>query len=312
MTGATTSLGARTVEFLLQQTDTRIVIGVAAEKQGPDIRDSDGRFEYRRANLLRSRDLKNLFNGEEISGGYVDTVVHLAYRHLPETAGQGTHQLNISGTNSLLSHSLEARGIKRFVLRSSAMVYRISPLNPSILPETCDLDMEPDTHPIIQDEVNAEMLCRMKMDHPETEIVVLRPAYTVGKDTRSFISAFLQSRVCLTAVGYNPLVNILHHDDMVRALCLAAHNGRKGVYNIPGSETVPMNHMVRLAGRSPHAIPWRFLPAAYRGLRNLGLSTFQVEVSPERMRYPCILDGTRAARALGYEPQQRVDFSSLA
>ena len=56
-------------------------------------------------------------------------------------------------------------------------------------------------------------------------------------------------------LGFDPLFQFLHEDDMVRAILLTLEKRPRGVYNVAGPQPLPLSRVVREAGRVPVPLP---------------------------------------------------------
>ncbi|MCB0218264.1 MAG: NAD-dependent epimerase/dehydratase family protein [Chrysiogenetes bacterium] len=310
ITGVTSTLGRQLAERLMYDKKVDCVMGVAMDDTPYYFEDFDQRrFVYKKVNILKSRELTNLFLSDEFKSREIDTVVHLAFHHRPEFNNEKVHQLNVEGTKNLLDRCLETGTIRKFVFKSSALVYKIRPHNPIRLRENDDLNFDVDAHPIVKDMVDAEMLCRAKMDNKSMQIVILRPSATIGRNVTTFYNSFLESSVCLQIAGFNPMVNLVHSRDVVRAVQLGIHKNTQGIFNIGGKETAPVSDFVKLSGAVQLSVPGFALKPITRMLRLAGLSKFDPSTDMERLRFSCLLDTDKASKVLGYEPQHHIKFS---
>ena len=111
ITGATGVIGRQLAEQLYyDDPGVRKVLAVALEERRPyyfEEYDSK-RFAYRSLNILRPRDLTNLFLSRRFREGEIDTVVHLAYMDRLSHAPRERHVLNVEGTRQLLKRCAES------------------------------------------------------------------------------------------------------------------------------------------------------------------------------------------------------------
>ena len=77
---------------------------------------------------------------------------------------------------------------------------------------------------------------------------------------------YLESRVCLRPLGFDPIVNLLSVPDAVAAFTGALHARATGVFNIPGFDTLPLSRAIVEAGRADSPVPGPMLAPLY-GLR---------------------------------------------
>ncbi len=310
ITGVTSTIGRQLAERLLHDKKVEAVLGVSRDERPYYFDDFDARrFYYKRANLLKPRELTNLFLDEDFKALKIDTVVHLAFMHRPEDTTREAHELNVEGTKSLLDKCLETQSVKKFIFKSSANVYKIRPHNPVRLKETDDLNFDPGVDPLLKDQVDADMLCRAKMDNKRVKIVVLRPSATIGRNVHTFMNTYLESAVCLRVMGFNPMVNLIHVKDVIRAIQLAIHKSVQGIFNIAGKETAPLSDFAGLCGAASVELPESLLVPAGLLARQVGLSKFDPRTNIDRIKYACLLDTTKARDILGFEPQHHIKFN---
>src|SRR5690606_3345639 len=134
---------------------------------------------------------------------------------------------------------------------------------------------------------------------PETETVILRPVHILGA-VHNAPSNYLRQAMVPTIMGYDPMVQVVHQDDVIEAIELALAPGRRGVFNLAGPPAAPVSRIVELAGRGRLPVPHFAFRAALNRLWSVGATSFP---APELdfIRYVCMVDDTRARRDLGYQ-----------
>jgi UDP-glucose 4-epimerase len=115
------------------------------------------------------------------------------------------------------------------------------------------------------------------------------------------IAEYLNSRPVPVLLGFDPMLDLVHEEDVVRAIILALEAPQSGVYNVPGPGPVPVSAVLRILEATPLPIPHVFAYATVRVLRTLGFPYDPHHV--DYMRYPLVLDGARIRDELGYKPQ---------
>lgn len=311
VTGPATAMGRALLRYLYYDPNIRYILAIGIEPRPYYFEQFDERrFHYARTDITREREMKNLFYSNMFKDLNIDAVVHLAIRNRPdETNPEVAHKLNLQGTRNVLDFSLESPTIRKFIFRSSHAVYRADPANPVFLDESADLNFDVRANRWIKDRVDAELLCRTKMDNPRLKIVILRFSNLVGRGVHQYMNSYINSRLPLHPMGFNPMVNLLHPRDAVRAIQLALEKDVSGVFNIPGKQTGPLKEICRINGsKSIPLPPGKLLRAAYWLQRALKVTDFYYEADPDRLVFPILLDGTRAREILGYEPQSHVEL----
>jgi len=137
-------------------------------------------------------------------------------------------------------------------------------------------------------------------------IVVLRCAEVLAPGSGSQLWDYLQSRVCLRPLGFDPMINVLSVADAARAIRLAAAGAGHGVYNVPGADTLPLSRIIARWGRRDVPVPGPLLAPLYR-LRTWSVGfEFRYDLNLRRFHFGGVVDGTRARRELGYEPRHPI------
>ncbi len=231
----------------------------------------------------------------------VDTFLHAAFLSHPTHASAWAHELEDIGTMHVLNACAES-GIHKFVLSSTTMVYGASPLNPNFLAETHELKGHKNSR-FINDKVGAEkQVRRFRQENPETIVTVLRVAPTLGPTVQNFFTRFLSRPVAPVMMGYDPLIQFVHEQDVVDAFKLVLDDDFRGEFNIVGDGVLPYSTVLALMGKLPLPMP-HFLA---RTLSN-ALWVTQVFDSPpsmlDYMRYLCVADGRKARDVIGFEPR---------
>lgn len=312
VTGPNSALGRALVRYLYYDEQIRFVLAVGVEPRPYLFDEFDAkRFHYSRTDITRERDLKNLFYGDLFKDVSIDAIVHLALRNRPdERDPERAHRLNLHGTRNMLDLATESDSVHKFIFRSSHAVYRADPMNPVYLDEEADLNFDTDASRWARDRVDMDLMCRTRIDDPRLNVVVLRFSNIVGRGLHQYMNMYLSSRLPMHPMGFDPMVNLLHPRDAVRAIQLAlAKRDLRGVFNIPGKETGPLSVLARINGHKSIGLPGgRLLRAAWRLQRALRMTDFYYEVDPNRLLYPILMDGTRARLVLGYEPLNHVEL----
>jgi len=98
------------------------------------------------------------------------------------------------------------------------------------------------------------------------------------------------------------MIQLIHEEDVARALILALKPGVRGVYNVTGPGEVPLSAVMRELGRSPLPVPDFLLRPALKRLFRAGVISFPPE-ELDHIQYLCVVDGSRAAREMGWAPR---------
>lgn len=244
---------------------------------------------------LRSKKARDVFRG-----GDVRALIHLGVMHDPRAPHAEHHSWNIQGTQRLLD-ACATYGVPKAIVLSSANVYGPRPDNPQFLTEDAPL-MASQEFPAIRDLIEVDMLASSFFwKTPAVETVILRPVHILG-GVKNAASNYLRLPWVPTLLGFDPMVQLIHEEDVVEAIVCALAPGVRGIFNIVGPGEVPLSAVLAELGR--RALPVPHLAAAPL-LSVLWRSRFTSFPVPEldHIRYVCMVDGTRAATELRFRPR---------
>ena len=132
--------------------------------------------------------------------------------------------------------------------------------------------------------------------------MILRPVNIVGPTVRNAPSNYLRLARPITVLGFDPMVQLIHEEDVCRALALALRPGLRGVFNVTGPGEVPLSAVLRELGRRAHArCPHPLVRPLVRRAFEARLSGFPPE-EVDHIQYLCVVDGSRFAREAGWTP----------
>jgi len=248
---------------------------------------------------LRRKACRDVFRREPVRA-----VVHLGVMHDPRLPAETRHAWNVEGFGRVLGY-VAAHRIPKLVLLSSAAVYGARPGNPQFLSEDAPL-LASSRLSEIRDLVELDMLAQTFFWRaPECETVILRPAFIAGRVHNEIYSYF---RLPLTPrlLGFDPMMQFLHEDDVVSALRLALRPGLRGIFNLGGPGVLPLSQVIERVGRPSlpviHPLARRLLDSLWR----LGLTDFPGR-EVDYLRYVCMVDDRRARTELGWAPRRSLD-----
>jgi UDP-glucose 4-epimerase len=230
-----------------------------------------------------------------------DAVVHLAFVRHFKTAPATRHKTNVEGTRRLLEYCVEY-GVRQLVVLSSAYAYGALPDNPNYMSEDAPLNVSR-TYPEVRDLAEVDTLCSSFLwQHPEVRTAILRPVNTLGDSVHSAIGAYLSRDYVPTLMGFDPLMQFLHEDDLATAILLAVTRRLRGVFNITGPGAVPLHTAIRASGATALPLPEFLLRHAAGRLFDLGLYPLPAGAI-DFIKYPCTVSGERFEGETGFRPR---------
>ena len=228
-----------------------------------------------------------------------DVVVHLAFvvMRLPNSGDLDAINLAIFRSVSQASMRVQAR---KLVVMSSVMAYGAWPDNPIPLQETSPLRPNPELYysrikVAIERELDA-----LEAAHPENVITRLRPCTVVGPHADAGMMATLKAPVMLSIRGANPPYQVVHEQDLARAIHLAIHQDLPGAYNVASDDAPQMQALVRESGGQVRSLPQWVLKAMMGLMWRLGKSVF----APEWLvlfKHPLVMSNQKL-KTQGWQP----------
>ena len=291
VTGVCGNLGRRVARHLHREMR---VIGLDRRKFAGKPKDID-----HHAIDLRRRRVEDIFRE-----GSIKAVVHLGVMHNPRGNSEEHHTWNVGGLSRLLEYASRHR-VQKFVLLSSANVYGPRPENAQFLGEDAPL-LAAGAFSDMRDLVELDMLVQSFFwKYPQIETVILRPTHILGT-VHNAPSNYLRLKVAPTLMGFDPMVQTVHQDDVVRAIQLSLRPGIRGIFNMAGPQALRLSDILKKLKRLHVPIPYTLARFGVNRLWSLRMTSFP---APELdfVRYVCMVDDQRARDVLGYRPAFDID-----
>jgi UDP-glucose 4-epimerase len=137
---------------------------------------------------------------------------------------------------------------------------------------------------------------------PDVNVTMIRAANVVGPHVSSPLTDYFRLPVIPRVLGYDPRLQFLHEDDLLRVLRHAAITGTPGTFNVAGDGVITLSQAVRRLGKPSIAMPGFAVGRLGATLRQARVSDF----SPEQLgflTYGRGVDTTRMRTELGFEPR---------
>jgi UDP-glucose 4-epimerase len=229
-----------------------------------------------------------------------DCVVHMGFAQDFRIDERVRHDVNVTGTKQLLDHCIH-NGVESLVVLSTGYVYGALPENPHFLDEDAPLSASR-SYPEIRDRVEVDTLVTTFLwRYPQIRTCVLRPVNVLGYYAHSMIKNYLRERRVPTVMGFDPMMQFIHEEDLSAAIEQVVDHRLQGVFNITGPGEVPLRTAIREAGGDPWSIPEGVLRSLSGRLFRMGLVAYPPGAI-DFLKYPITLSGKRFADAAGFQP----------
>lgn len=227
-------------------------------------------------------------------------VLHLGrVGNLKEAMGK-RFDLNVMGSRKVMDLCLKY-GVQRLVVLSTFHIYGAHPHNHVPIFEDEPLRAGP-AFPQIADAIQLDNQALMWVyRNPEVKTALLRPTNVVGPRIQNAISGFLRQRVVPSVLGFSPMTQLVHADDLTDALLRVAESDAAGVFNVAGKGAMPWTEALHRAGLRTLPIP-SSLAFAYLSLAGRVAPTIPPYLV-NFFKYPCVISDAALRATFGFEPR---------
>ncbi|HEX7166157.1 MAG TPA: NAD-dependent epimerase/dehydratase family protein [Acidimicrobiales bacterium] len=239
--GIGTFWGGRVAQALERDPDVEMIVGLGVEEPTVALE----RTEYVRADQSYS------ILARIVRATQVDTVVH-TFLVVDSTrmTGRQLHEINVIGTMNLLAAASAADSpVRTLVVKSSGLVYGSTYRDPVWWREEMKRTQPPKTR-VERSLLEVEGYLRdFADDNPHVCVSLLRFANVLGTDIETPITTALQLPLAPSVLGFDPLVQFVHEDDVVRSIEWVMRNQIPGVFNVAGDGKLPWSEVAAIAGK---------------------------------------------------------------
>ncbi|RPI34196.1 MAG: NAD-dependent epimerase/dehydratase family protein [Chloroflexota bacterium] len=267
------------------------VLGIDQEKLEQEIKGLD----------FIQADIRNPLLGELLKSEGVDTVCHLATIESAQP-NEAAFDFNIMGTAKVFGACAQA-GVKKIVTKSTTAVYGAHPTNSAFLREEHPLKGST-TYGYTRDMIEIEAFCNgFRLQVPDILLTVLRFPSIVGPTADTPMTRFLKEPLIPVLLGFDPMMQVIHEDDVTGALVNAIVNDVPGIFNVAAEGVVPLSKLIALAGKIPLPVFHLF---AYWGASFLGSSKMKslssIPIELDYIRYAWVGDIARMRDEMQFMP----------
>jgi UDP-glucose 4-epimerase len=224
-----------------------------------------------------------------------EVVVHMATVTSLVVPGEERYQINLGGTRAIFEYS-RAYGVQHCIFVGRHTFYGASPDSPLFHVE----DEPPQAlnrFPELADLVAADLCATTALwRFNELTTTVLRACYTLGSTGHGTLAGFIRGKHVPMIMGFDPLFQFLHEDDLVEAIAATIEKRPRGVFNVAGPQPLPLSRIAREAERTPVPVP-EFI------LQNL-VGRFGLPHLPKgaltHIKYPVVVDAKAFGEATGF------------
>jgi UDP-glucose 4-epimerase len=290
ITGLGTFWGGRAAQALEKDPEVEVIVGLDTVEP---------KVQLERTEFVRADQSYSIL-ARIVAATQVDTILHtFLVVDSSRMSGSKMHEINVIGTMNLLAAAgAPESSVRHIVVKSSSLVYGSALKNPQWFREETPRPSPPKTR-VERSLIEVEgYLSDFAEDNPHVVVSLLRFSNVLGTDIVTPISKALQMPVAPCILGYDPMLQFVEEDDVIRSIEFVMHNQVPGVYNVAGDGRMPWSEVAAVCGR--RLVP---MPPVLTNFAAAPLELLGVELPPETLdllRYGRGADNRRLKRA-GFE-----------
>ncbi len=218
--------------------------------------------------------------------------------NLKESLGK-RFDLNVVGSQKVMNLCVEL-GVERVIVLSTFHIYGADPRNHTPISE--DEPLRAGTEfPQLADAIQLDnMASTWVYQFERARVAVLRPTNVIGPDIHNAISRFLRQRSAPHLLGFDPMLQFIHQEDLADAVTACGLADERGIFNLAGRDACPFREALSLCGTRTYPLPSSLVAAFLR--------TFQLQPAylVNFFKYPCIISDERFRKTFAWEPKWRL------
>lgn len=232
-----------------------------------------------------------------VRAAQIDTIVHTFLVVDSTQMRQSTmHEINVIGTMNLFAAASGAGStVRDVVVKSSGLVYGAAREDPVWFTEDSQRSHPPRTA-IEQSLESVEGYVRdFAEDNPHVNVTLLRFSSVLGPDIKTALTKALSLPVVPSILGFDPRLQFVHEDDVIRAILFVLDNHLPGIFNVAGEGLLPWSEVARICGKRTMPLPPLGTSLSTRPLRRIGVPL--PEELLDLLRYGRGMDNSRLKNA---------------
>jgi UDP-glucose 4-epimerase len=287
VTGLGTFWGGRVAQALEADPDVDMIVGL-------DTREPN--LELERTEYVRCDENYSILS-RIVKATQVDTIVHtFLVVDSTQMRPRSMHEINVIGTMNLFAAASQAgSSVREVVVKSSTYIYGAAQADPVWFREET-----PRTHPprtLVERNLEAvEGYVRdFAEDNPHVNVTLLRFSNVLGPDLTTPISRALALPAVPSVWGFDPRLQFVHEDDIIRAILFVLDRHLPGIYNVAGDGLLPWSEVAKICGKRTFPLTPIATSLTTWPLRRLGVPL--PEELLDLLRYGRGVDNRRLKRA---------------
>jgi UDP-glucose 4-epimerase len=208
-----------------------------------------------------------------VKAARIDTIVHtFLIVDSTQMRAKTMHEINVIGTMNLFAAASQPGSqVRDVVVKSSSYIYGAAKEDPVWFMEETPRSHTPHTRVERSLEAVEGYVRDFALDNPHVNVTLLRFSNVLGPDIVTPISRALELPLVPSILGFDPRLQFVHEEDVVRSLVFVLEQSLPGIYNVAGDGMVPWSEIAKICGKRTFPLPPFATATAAWPLRRLGV-----------------------------------------
>lgn len=292
ITGGSGYIGSRLGEFLAARDETERVVNldIHSPARAPQ------KSIFVKGDVRDQAELRKILERDGI-----DWLIHLAFIVNPIHDEALMYDIDVNGTKAVLRAVSEA-GTRHALVASSALAYGAFPDNPRPIYEDWLVRGMPGFS-YARHKSEVDLICqRWAAEHNNRLLTIVCPCIVFGPSVDNYIVRRFQEPFWPIPDGVEEHFQLVHEDDLVRALVDLIDGEVSGIFNIAGDDTMGWREAATAVGLKARVMPFR-LAYLMEKLR----WAFRLNEAPpgnlDVLRFPWVVSNEKLKEATGWKPR---------
>ena len=212
------------------------------------------------------------------------------------TGTEERYRINLNGTKAVFEYCSQ-HGVKHIIFIGRHTYYGAAPDAPLYQTESAP-PMAVTTFPELADLVAADLFASSALwRFPHLKTAVLRFCYTLGPSHHGTLANYLRGPKVPTVLGFDPLFQFMHENDVVEAIFLTVEKRLNGIFNVCGPPPVPLSLLIEETGRINVPLPEFIFPKV---MGKFGFPKLP-RGAVSHIKYPVVIDGSAFQKQTGFQ-----------
>lgn len=304
ITGVSGFIGRNLLKYLEKSNQFKKVIAIDRKKPNMTLK----KTKFYRLDLTET--MADVSLAEILKKEKCETLIHTAFPISPMRNESKAHEIIAIGSFYVFNACAAAK-VRKVIMASTTDVYGAFATNPNYLTED---------HPrkgflqsrLLADKIDAEkQALKFQRKDPKRVVTVIRHATIMGPTIESFKTKYFSRAAAMTMLGFDPLIQFVHEEDVINAFIKCINEDHPGFFNLSGDGVLPLSRVIEICG----AVNLRLTQIGFKAFVQ---AMWYADLSPapasyvDFLRYLCIVDNSKIKKEMKFFPRHTTKEALLS